>query len=150
MPRKTKLALELGETSASLIEKLDKIKKEYQQLAGRAISEGLAELFERFPKFQSVGWRQYAPSFNDGDPCVFSAHVDSYSLFVNGVNPDYGSDEYEEDFELTEAEHERIAKAASKLLSAVDEQVLRSMFGDGVEVTIHRDGKVETEDYYDY
>lgn len=48
----------------------------------QAISSTLAEILACNEKLEAVGWVQYAPYFNDGDPCIFK--VQSMALKVNG------------------------------------------------------------------
>lgn len=43
----------------------------------------LKEFFEKNPRVVAVNWVQYTPTFNDGDPCEFSA---GFRGFVD-VNP---------------------------------------------------------------
>lgn len=41
--------------------------------------------FDEIPEIQSIAWTQGTPSFNDGDPCVFSVHEPSIILDAAGA-----------------------------------------------------------------
>lgn len=95
------------------------------------LKESSKEVFKKFPDLKSFAWTQYTPYFNDGDVCVFEVY--RHYPYLNGSD----------DQEYDSAEADEI----SKLLGAFEEDDLKAAFGDHVKVTIHRDGKVETEDY---
>lgn len=125
------------------------IEKEMVKIGKDALKEGMQQLFAKDPGFKSFRWKQYAPSFNDGDPCDFSAHVDDYAIEINGINED-GNDENDEPVELTDEEEKKNtarAKAASKLLTNFPESILRELFGESNQITVHSDGKTEVDDY---
>lgn len=45
-----------------------------------ALVEAIKEVFQKHPEIASIGWCQYAPHFNDGDPCVFRVHEPAVML----------------------------------------------------------------------
>lgn len=60
-------------------------KKEIQEQLAHIGREQVAEVFTKL--FQGGGiscimWTQYAPYFNDGDPCVFSVYDQNYEVSV--------------------------------------------------------------------
>lgn len=61
----------------------------YQEQFRKAATEKLKEFFVKFweenPAIKAVTWNQYAPYFNDGDPCEFSVN-DPY--FTNAEGKD--------------------------------------------------------------
>lgn len=64
-------------------------------------SGGIKDMFKAFfennPDIKAVGWTQGTPSFNDGDPCVFSVYEVQYSK--EDVDPEDGINEAEDDEE---------------------------------------------------
>lgn len=64
-------------------------------------SGGIKDMFKAFfennPEIKAVGWTQGTPSFNDGDPCVFSVYEVQYSK--EEVDPEDGVHENEDDEE---------------------------------------------------
>lgn len=62
----------LNELSTSILDLKAKAAKQGQQL----FSEACAEVFESLPNLVSFSWKQYAPYFNDGEPCEFSVWAD--------------------------------------------------------------------------
>jgi hypothetical protein len=61
--------------SKDLQEKQAAYQKESQQL----LYTVFASFFDACPSVKAVYWTQYAPGFNDGDPCVFSVHTVAFS-----------------------------------------------------------------------
>jgi hypothetical protein len=148
MPRKAK---KTGNAKIEAFkEKIETLRKELQGEMSKALTEGFGELWAKYPNLQSIGWRQYSPYFNDGDECVFSAHVDSYSLYVNGKDLDgYDGDEEDEDAApLSTAEQEEIADAAAEILEAFDNDFFQTTWGNHVKVTLRRDGTSDVDEYY--
>jgi hypothetical protein len=103
-----------------------------QAAAKTAFDEVSKSLFDEFPPLESFSWTQYAPYFNDGDECVFSANTDYPT--VNGVEV------YPHSKDI--APHER---AVCDFLAAFADDDLKTLFGDHVEVTVTRDGATADE-----
>lgn len=116
----------------------------------------LTPLFEKSKLIESVGWRQYTPYFNDGDECIFGVRQDD--LQVNGEEQDempwydwrYFSDRYKKELDgNTEINPEemQVVKEFSEVLQSIPEDFYKDLFGDHVEVTVHRDGRIDVEEY---
>lgn len=110
-------------------------------------------------KIKSIGWTQYTPYFNDGDECTFSVNTD-YSLQINGEDCDeiesldwrikyyLKNGEYSEDkTDDWDIELFNIVEEFKKLIQSIDDEFLKDLFGDHVLVTVHDDGRIETEEY---
>lgn len=67
------------------IDEYTKFQAEFQAVAQGKIKEIFEAFWEKNPAIKAVTWTQYAPYFNDGDPCVFSVH-DPY--FTNAEGED--------------------------------------------------------------
>lgn len=106
------------------------------RLAREAFKEASTELFDKHPKLESFSWTQYTPYFNDGDECCFSVHYD-----CPDINGEYGYDLDEKNTDLIAAQRD-----CEKLIKQFDEEDMKAMFGDHVQVTVTR-GSVETEGY---
>lgn len=122
------------------------------------------------PGVHSIRWTQDIPSFNDGDPCVFSTNTFTVRLLNEGetaptrarleddpddnweepdapgfVEPDY-TDGYRDSYDQVVRAH-----AVNEAFKALDEQerhfevVLQAAFGDYAEVTAFKDA--ETGEY---
>ncbi|MGW4240885.1 hypothetical protein [Nocardia sp. NPDC004722] len=50
-----------------------------------------------FPEVQKIQWEQYTPSWNDGEPCEFSAETPAF--LIDGVTSDLEDDDDDEDDE---------------------------------------------------
>ena len=71
-------------------QKMEALKKD----CGATFKDVIAAIFEANPTLKTIAWKQYTPSFNDGDPCTFRMNLDD--LYLNGVNS-YGDGDEEED-----------------------------------------------------
>lgn len=121
------------------------LKKDYVKAAKELTKQAFAEYFEKFPGVESLGWRQYAPSFNDGDPCVF--RVNTYDIVIRAVGAEVDGDkDFYDSGHFAYASKER--EAAALLLKSIDSSIMEDMYGDGSEVTVSRNGKVQIDEYY--
>lgn len=126
--------------------KLDELKAKQVELRQQIRTESEAWLkeearamFDRHPEWESFSWQQYTPHFNDGDECVFSAHIDHDSVKINGVG-EWDGDDYKE--ESTKAKYKEVAA----FLRQIDEPTYKEMFGDHCQVTVRRNG-ITVEEY---
>lgn len=139
---------------ARIKELKDQIKDEVKTF----FTEEAEKLFRANPNLQSFAWTQYTPYFNDGDACYFGVRDDpEYDISVNGVrgsnagpeypsNAKYGSPAYKQYESLKKealVDHYKVAE----FLQQFDEEDMKTMFGDHVKVTVHRDGNVEIDDW---
>jgi hypothetical protein len=120
------------------------------------------------PYIAKLGWTQYTPYFNDGDPCVFSVgepwfrtvdddeDEDDYSLAIGySGHPTLGKRDYEWDnardfdnrrkvFKPYEGTHRESFDACLALSEAIEsgafDDVLLEAFGDHCQVTVTADG----------
>lgn len=168
---------EKDNTMSSLFNEIKQLKQELQKKLSEfgepAIFEGVYKpVFDAHPDLDSITWRQYTPGFNDGDPCVFSVY--GFDFQASKLAEELGYDEEEEfgedgiwlswnyDQETLRAKgidsaNHPLLKKYDAVQSAVErahrvaqknEDVWEQVFGDGVEVTVTRNGKFSTE-YYD-
>lgn len=103
------------------------------------------EVFAAHPEITAIRWAQYAPSFNDGDPCVFSVH----EWYAKIGDTKEGGDN--DDGFLLSYESEKVEEAEDDidaLFALFDDDVMEDEFGSSVKVTATRDG-FETEEYND-
>lgn len=130
---------------------MKKVREEASAIAKQAFKEGSKALFEQHPKLLAFGWRQYTPYFNDSDPCVFGVNEpavlmeddeecdieDNYWLYIR--NRFYG--------EKKESEAGKAQKAVHQFINIFPEEILKSTFGDHMKIVVHRDGRLEEEEY---
>ncbi len=126
--------------------KLEEVREEMSKCAKETMEEGAKELFKKFPELKSFGWRQYIPSFNDGDPCTFRSLTDCPD--INGFNDEF--DEVEEDEDGNELEKpkdfDKMALAIKEHLAQFEDEDLQEMYSYNVKVVITREG-ITTDDY---
>ena len=119
------------------------------------------ELFDKSEKIESFGWVQYTPYFNDGDTCEFRVRCDD--PYVNGEYIDEcdwydwrikyylkGDEKYAnlltENPEL-DIESYKVVEEFISVINSIPEDFLKDLFGDHAQITIHKDGRVEVDEY---
>lgn len=149
----------------SLKEEMLKIRAERETLsqkiramAGEVFASEAKILFDNYPVLASFSWTQYTPYFNDGDSCVFT--VNDY-ITVTDIDGNEQEDvtawsvrHYAErgtDWQgkpYTPSELDLAAVATCDFLAEFETEDYLMMFGDHTKVTVHRDGRVDTDDYH--
>jgi hypothetical protein len=139
-----------------LLAEYKKARQELKKLFEKTFVEGSKELFEKYPKMDSFGWPQYAPHFNDGDPCIFSVRAYEETIHINGdrfYDEDYDEEVDQSDGCLAAEAEEKVRWAEEAtdeictFINMFDDDDLAE-FGEGL-ITVYRNGKIE-EDYYDH
>lgn len=156
----------LKEAQRQIQEKMAAMKEELKTLGEKLFREGAQDIFDAYPNLVSFGWTQYTPYFNDGDECVFGVHADYGMRFKFKDTPTVSESTYlegddeDEDYRYTELSYRVLRKeqapvgdeeamlAAHELVSGVDDDTMKALFGDHVLVTISREG-IDT-DYYEH
>lgn len=104
------------------------------------------ELFEQNPTLLKFGWIQYTPYYNDGDACVFSAHLEYPKMLLDGED----ESEYEEERWFSKDEKDTkpamVCDKVIEFLSQFDDNDMELLFGDHCEVIVTKDG-IEVESY---
>lgn len=126
-----------------LNEELRNIKNQYRWEMHTLFKKEAEKLLKEYPKVPNFGWTQYAPYFNDGEPCYFSVHADD--IYIDGMCIEYEHSEAFEDYFDSEKEFDEFCVKAMNLVNEVDEDTMESMFGHGL-VVVHRNGQITTED----
>lgn len=114
----------------SLIDNVAKAKEHYQDQCKQAFKDVLKDYFSKTGS-QAIVWGQYTPSFNDGDPCVFSL-TEIYCI-SKGFSEDDLKEPYDydsEDYDFDQSEE------TSQLINFLDNNsaMLEDMFGNDVVV----------------
>jgi len=141
------------------IERLVELEAEKSQILTEWRKKGKKELlpvfkplFDKYPELESFSWTQYTPYFNDGDSCDFGVvGIDQ----INGWE-EYDSEEWEEEVHRLEAKNGKYRhiegplypayQEAQKLVRSLPEDLLESILGDHIRVTVTRKS-IETEEY---
>lgn len=149
----------------ALGEEVARLRAEMKAAAKEALKEGTKEVFAEYGDvLHSFGWTQWAPSFNDGEPCEFEVHdlvMISKVDVANAIEEGYDEDGAVSDFwgnegspsfggwraKAVDDRHQGAHDAAKIIYEVMDEQLARDVFGDSVKVIFSADG-VDVEDYY--
>lgn len=160
-------------TLEELSKQIQELKKQYVLQSRELFKKTTDEIFEQHENLEAFGWRQGTPGFCDGDPCYFHIYAKKDNLelifnkeatnflFEHGVScqQEYGDTAVFSQMNLDPYyfkgkdtafldEYQNIAESISSFLYGMDENTLREMFGDGIHVTIYRDGRTELDDTY--
>lgn len=149
-------------TLAELRKQRDEVMGEFRERGKELVLEQLEAFFKSNEQISAVGWDQWAPYFNDGEPCTFSVH-DMYVLVGDPKKyPISEGDGYFESAAESVSESAQDGegwhgpygsfssaeiKAARKQLHEMidDEELLRFAFGDDCRVIVTRDLEVEEQ-----
>jgi len=144
--------MSIKELSQQFIESYDIIIGEVRQQAREALNKVFRIFWDNNPEVNVIVWKQYAPTFNDGDPCVFSVNELTFSNLTDKTEYsllDYG--EYEGEDENVWAvgvyarnnDHLNLQEAKelqSFLHSSAMTDVMKTFFGEESRVVATRDG----------
>jgi hypothetical protein len=76
------------ETLTGLLAEIKAINERAKSSGKDLLGKAFTTFFERCPEVYSVLWAQYAPYFNDGDPCVFHVHEPEVRPYFDKVEPE--------------------------------------------------------------
>lgn len=112
------------------------------------------EVFDKFSTVESFSFVGYVPYFCDGDPCQYSVNDYRFDITLmngkTGTCGDYYEDEEIEELEMNVKELDELYKEIQKSLNKIPDDIIESIYGSDNRVTVHRDGKVESEHYGDH
>jgi hypothetical protein len=138
---------------AELQARMEQTKQEMLEVGQEAFAGEVKEIFTEFPTLKAFRWVQYTPYFNDGDPCYFAVQDYDFGVRLDGMAEFAGeyvddlSDADQEIIDINASLIDQIEAVVQEFLGSIDDQVLFQMFGDHVEVTVNRDGRIETGEY---
>lgn len=144
-----------------VLQKLTEAKETYTKSVLSVLHLLAQRFFDLDPRIEAVGWRQYTPYFNDGDPCKFSIDGDLWfkirsledSTDLLRVHQYYGDelpeiDPLNEIFE-SETTHSMERKFSDFICS--NSEIMESAFGNNSMVWLHRNvDHAEVEQYVDH
>lgn len=84
--------LELESQIATLEAKRDELLKDADP--NDILRARVQDVFNRFPVVESVGWVQYVPYFNDGDPCTWTVYGPGFNIRTEEEVEATGEDYY--------------------------------------------------------
>ena len=65
-----------------LKEKIKETNKLVSEHAKEVLDKAFADIFTKYPEVVGFKWKQYTPTFNDGDPCEFYLGEPDYILYT--------------------------------------------------------------------
>lgn len=129
-----------------ILEKFNKEIKEFNKKKEKLVNElkpQFTNLFsEVFSKYNidAFQFQQYTPYFNDGDTCTFSIN-DCWTVKLKGGD-DFIDAYMEKNKELSDG-----LALINKILFSIPDDIMLSMFGDHVEITVNSDLTYTVHDY---
>lgn len=122
---------------------IEQLRQSQKQLNTEARTRIASELGKLLPEGCRLTWNQYTDYFNDGEPCTFSVHEWFLTTKEGNRIESYGYHGYPSrlPYENTITALNDAWRTLSK-----SEELFQSAFGDHVSVTVHPDGRCETEE----
>ena len=135
---------ELRQKFQELQDKMEILRVEMKQTGRKLFSEASQNLFDKYPTLESFSWTQYTPYFNDGDVCEFGVNADYPHIKLStGFDEDVSA---WSDLKPDSPEQEKIAMDVRELVGGMDEDIMKQMFGDHVQVVVNRNGTVAVDE----
>lgn len=127
---------------SALISEFNSKKQALEETVRNAMPTMFKDIFDANPTLMSFTWSQYTPYWCDGDTCEFGCNdIHEYTVqFADGTQETV--DAYDGKQTLSEA----IDKAQA-LIHKIPDNILQDAIGDHIQVTIHRSGKMDIQDY---
>ena len=134
-----------------LSDELTKARTEYQQKAKSTFKEALTEFFAAYPDVLALRWNQYAPYFNDGEPCTFSVNEPELAYSAAEAD-DRDVDDEDEEFDFTDSydDYSKAATTIGELFGMLDNDTMEAAFGSDSQITVKRDGSIDVDSYGDH
>jgi len=130
----------------------EKVKERMREAAQKelipALNEATKLVFEKYPKMEKIGWVQYTPYFNDGDPCVFM--TDGPFFYIPNPDDEFPEETLNNILEWDYSAHfekDSLAESFNKAFNKIDNELFEVAFGDYSQIIITRDGKLTNECY---
>lgn len=149
----------------NFITEYDTFVSEFSKKAQEKLKEVILLFWNENPGVKVITWTQYAPYFNDGEPCEFGVNDITYSNAVDyddiralscgdydGDTPgiwavsSWNTESSIKKVGATGADPESIKKFSGFIESEAMENVLKTVLGEDVRVVITRNG-IACEDY---
>jgi hypothetical protein len=121
----------LQEQFSTFKAEVEELRMKLQKTGEQFLAQNFKELFEKYPKLETISWSQYTPYFNDGEECTFRSNH-KYAD-IEGI--DYNDKEYE-----------IIEKELQDFMGQFDDELLCNLFGDHVQLVVSKEG-ISVEDY---
>lgn len=128
--------------------KRKQIEEATREQAKAILAPGLQEFMASHPDVKAIGWTQYTPYFNDGDPCEFSVH-ELHASAVDERDDEVGGDGWEYLYgKSTKGFSQKSWDDLIALKEALNgaEPELEAAFGDHVLVIVTPAG-IDVEEY---
>lgn len=125
----------LQEKFESFKKQVEELRMKLQETGEQFLVEHFKETFNKHQNLKEVRWTQYTPFFNDGDECTFRSNHEWADIEGVDGELDYNSKEYKE-----------IKENIREFLSQFDDELLRNLFGDHVEIIVTKEG-ISVEEY---
>lgn len=136
--------MDLNDIVTSYNRELRQLKETMGQRFQGELKTAFKGLFAAYPNVRAIGWTQYTPYFNDGDPCVFSVN----DLYVLDHTVDEDETDIHEGVDMGWGDGPRlypeIARIAETLQASND--LLLEMFGDHCKITVTPAG-IDVDEY---
>lgn len=137
-----------------LVVELENFKKKFQQKSRKTFHKLFKAFWKQHPNVKAVGWCQYTPYFNDGEPCEFGVH-DKHILTpigyraaiddgakgwnLEGFSPYDWEGKLQKNETISLEEYES-AKRFLKYFSRISDDTYYDLFGDHVSIIATRKG----------
>lgn len=123
----------------SLVAGMEAAKEQVRVAGKQAVAALFKAFFEEYPAVKAVGWTQYTPYFNDGEPCVFGVgepYLTTKSGDFSEMSSLYDDEDDESGYCFKSDYYLKgpLKTAIGRLAASMDNDIFESAFGDHVLV----------------
>jgi hypothetical protein len=128
----------------ALVKGLEEARAQVKVRAAEAVAALFKAFFAAHTTAKAVFWMQYAPHFNDGEPCVF--HVHDFAVNTKGaldwadVSSRYDDNDEPLFHDTYELDDGPLKEALRSLERAADEDVFEAAFGADAQIIATPEG----------
>ena len=105
-----------------------------QENGEEAIKNYLIKFMNENPTIQAISWCQYAPYFNDGDPCIF--RIRSFKVKID--------EDFFNEYDIYDEELSKKVEILQEELDSLSDS-LENLWGDNSEITVTKEEIIITE-----
>lgn len=141
----------------SSLEEIKKIKENIQANIENLILKEAVAINKDYPEVVQISWTQYTPSFNDGDPCVFSIGkvgffdqkaLDAFEEEEGGEISGYHIEEYDISYDLPDGPMKDRLYNFSNLVHELDDFIGAAFGTWGAQIDIDlKSGELTVSEY---
>lgn len=116
---------------------------------GQKFPSLFTHIFDKYANLNSITFYAYANFFNDGDPCPFNICTYQFQITwgPNNTKITLNEDAWGKEEDFDDVIYTDLWNMIYQILKKIPDNVVQTIFGDDVQVTINKNGTVDSSYY---